>query len=60
MKTPVTITAIWLLRLGDHAEVRVEIDGEWYTAIREHVDGPFSWIAEGNGASKWPLANSTP
>ena len=45
----VPVTGIWLLRLGDHAIVRAEIDGKWVEVIREHVGGSFSHIVEPAG-----------
>jgi len=54
IETPVTITAVWLRRIGKDAQVLCEIDGEWRLAIVEGVDGNFSHIAEGNGAKHWP------
>lgn len=54
--TRVPITAVWLRRSGDTVEVLVEIEArEWRLAITEHIEGPFSHIAEGNGAKRWPL-----
>lgn len=52
-KTTVPMTAVWCRRDGDYVETLVEVDGEWKLAIREHLDGQFSHIAEGNGADKW-------
>jgi len=49
----VTITAVWLRRIGDHAEVLVEIDGQWRLVTRERFDGLFSHIAEARGAACW-------
>lgn len=47
------MTAVWSRRSGDYVETLVEVDSEWKVAIREHIDGPFSHIAEGNGAKNW-------
>lgn len=52
-KTVVRITAVWSRRSGDYVETLVEVDGEWKMAIREHIDAPFSHIAEGRGAENW-------
>lgn len=50
MENEVKISAVWLVGLGDHVEVRLEIEvGEgkrWFTAIRERKDSNFSHIAE--------------
>lgn len=55
IETPATMTAVWLVRTDNNsAEVRVEIGGRWYVAIRERLDNPFSHIAEGNGRGSWP------
>ena len=53
-KTTILVTAVWSRRSGDYVETLVEVDGEWRLAIREHIHGYFSHIAEGNGASNWP------
>lgn len=55
MKTPITVTAIWSRRIGETVETLAEVDGEWRIVCREYFDAPFSHIAEGNGADKWPL-----
>jgi hypothetical protein len=52
-------TAVWLRRIGDHAQVLLEIDGVWRRAIQEHAEGPYSHIAEGNGAADWPVDKVT-
>lgn len=41
--------ALWLIREGDYIYVRMEINKEWITLIREHYDGPFSHIIESLG-----------
>lgn len=46
------ITAIHLVRIGDHVFVKAEIDGRWVTVIKEHVDGAFSHIVEEGGMVK--------
>jgi len=46
MRDTVAISAVQLFRLGDHAIVRVEVDGEWREVISERIDGSFSHIAE--------------
>ena len=46
---PVSMTGIWLVREGEHCEVRVERGGKWITVIREFVDSPFSHIVEPAG-----------
>lgn len=59
MKTPITITAIWLRRIGDKAQVLVEGDCGWVLAIEEYADASFSHIAEGNAAYSWPMDQVT-
>lgn len=54
IETPITITALWLRRDGDHVVMLAEINGKWRLAAREYYDAPFSHIAEGNGAARWP------
>jgi hypothetical protein len=46
------ITAIHLVRIGDHVYVKAEIEGRWVTVIREHVDGSFSHIVEEGGMQR--------
>jgi hypothetical protein len=53
LKTEIIISAVWLRRSGDNAEVLVERDGKWYKAITELADNNYSHIAEGNGAYQW-------
>lgn len=48
-----TATAVWLRRSGDRVQLLVEIDGDWLVACEEHIDGPFSHIAEASGRSRW-------
>lgn len=43
------ITAVWLRKTGENAEVLVEIDGLWRQIIDEPVDGNFSHIVEEGG-----------
>lgn len=45
----VGISAIWLVRIGDHVEVRIEQGKKWTTVIRERADGSFSHIVEASG-----------
>mgnify|MGYP001606154370 CR=1 FL=1 len=49
----IPVTAVWLRRIGDHAQLLVEVRGKWKIAIREHIDGNFSHIAEALGEEKW-------
>jgi hypothetical protein len=49
----VVVSAVWLRRSGDYAIVSVEIDGIWREVVREHIEGPFSHIAEARGADRW-------
>lgn len=48
-QTPIAVEGIWLVREGDFALVRVQLDGKWIEIIKEHLDGPFSHICEPNG-----------
>jgi DnaJ-class molecular chaperone len=41
------VTAIWLVREGNYAVVKVEREGEWHEVCREYYDSPFSHIVEG-------------
>ena len=36
------VSAVWLRRIDDRAEVLVEIDGKWYEIIREFFDNNMS------------------
>jgi hypothetical protein len=50
------ITAIWLRRIGDKAQVLAEIDGKWRQVIEESLDGSFSHIAEVvDDGTRWPV-----
>ena len=51
----IQITAVWLRRIGDHAEVLVETMGEWRIVAREPIDSPFSHIAGVRGVNHWPI-----
>lgn len=55
MKTDITISAVWLRRIGDTVQVLVDGERGWVLAIEEYADANFSHIAEGNGAYRWPL-----
>lgn len=46
---PVAVSGIHLLRIGEHAIVKVEIDSQWIEVIRERYDGAFSHIVEPSG-----------
>jgi len=46
------ITAIHLVRIGDYAYVKAEIDGRFVTVIKEHADGSFSHIVEEGGMQR--------
>lgn len=59
-----TITGVWLRRIGDNVEVLIERfdkDGQlkWFKAITEHYEGAFSHIAEPAGAHHWPVDDVT-
>ena len=46
MPSVAAISGVWLRRIGDHAEVLVEVDGRWRLVITELTDGYYSHIAE--------------
>lgn len=48
-QSPVPVTGIHLVRLGDYVVVKAEIDGKWVEVIREYHDGSFSHIVEPAG-----------
>lgn len=48
-KEPVPITAVHLVRIGEHVIVNVEVGGQWVEIIREHHEGSFSHICEAGG-----------
>lgn len=48
-KEPVPVTAVHLVRIGDHVIVNVEVGGQWVEIIREHHEGSFSHICEAGG-----------
>ena len=49
MEHPISITAIWLRKIGDYTEVLFEKDEEWFLAIREPSESNFSHLLEANG-----------
>jgi hypothetical protein len=52
-KVAIPVTAIWLRRIGGHAEVLVETDDQWYMVIKEPINMSFSHIEEGSGRIYW-------
>jgi hypothetical protein len=52
---PVPVTAAWLHRTGNNAQLLLEIDGQWRLIAEENIDGPFSWIAEARGFADKPI-----
>lgn len=58
--TEIPITGIWLRRIGDKAQVLIEINGKWRLVVEEYCDASFSHIAEcvDNG-DRWPLDKLT-
>jgi hypothetical protein len=55
MNDPIPITGVWLRRIGDEAQVLVEIDGKWRMCVTEPLDGNFSHIVEPSGIIKSPV-----
>lgn len=54
-KRAIPVTAVWLRRIGKHAEVLVEVDGRgWVLAIREYAENNYGHIAEAVGVDSWP------
>jgi hypothetical protein len=51
--TTVTISGIWLRKIGDKIQVLAESKGKhgrhWFLVIEENIDGAFSHIAEPPG-----------
>ena len=45
----IEVSAVWLVKVGNKACVRVEVDGRFVDIIEEHEDGPFSHICEAGG-----------
>jgi len=58
-KETVSVSAIWLRRIGPQAQVLAEIAGQWRYIIRESADSSYSWIAEAREPSLWPLDDIT-
>lgn len=48
----VPVSALWLRRHGDNAEMLFEREGRWYLAASENIDGSFSHICEALGMEK--------
>lgn len=43
---------LWLTREGDFTDVRIEINKQWITLIRENYDGHFSHIIRSSGIKR--------
>lgn len=54
-KPPVEITGAWLRRIGDEAQMLLEIDGEWRLVCIEQIHGTFSHIVEQAGMRRAPV-----
>lgn len=50
----VEMDAVWLRRIGNRAEVLVQVDGDWRIAITEAADGSYSHCAQARGFGYWP------
>lgn len=48
-KDNITVSGVMLCRIGDHAIVKVEQNGQWVEVIREFLDSNFSHIVEPSG-----------
>jgi len=57
-KEPMPVTAVHLVRIGDHVIVNVEVGGQWVEIIREHHEGSFSHICEAGGIRARIAANA--
>ena len=44
-----TYHALMLVAEGEHAVIKIEVNGEWVVLIKERLDAPFSQIIEHNG-----------
>lgn len=44
--------ALWLVAEGEHAILKIEVNGEWITLIKERLDSPFSHIIEPLGIQR--------
>lgn len=57
--TTVSISGIWLRKIGDKVQVLVESKGKqgrhWFLVIEEQEDGAFSHIAEPSGILDAPV-----
>ncbi len=51
-ETTISVSGVWLRRVGDNAVVAVEIDGRWRDVIIERSEGNFSHIVEVSGIAK--------
>ena len=49
------VSAVWLRRIGDRAQVLVEMGGVWRVVIEEHADGSYSHIAEARSFADRPV-----
>lgn len=48
----IPVSAIHLVREGNYAVVKVEVDGRWTEVCREYFDGNFSHIVESGGINR--------
>lgn len=53
----IPISGVWLRHIGENMEVLVEVAGDWYLCISEHI-GPnetgITYIANAQGIRDWP------
>ena len=48
-QAPVAIRAVWIRRIGNYAELLVELSDGWHLCARDQFDGNFSHIVEPAG-----------
>jgi hypothetical protein len=51
----ISVSGIWLRKIGDQVEVLAEVDGSWLKVITEHQDGFFSHIVGPAGILTSPV-----
>jgi hypothetical protein len=56
MNDEIAVQGVWLRRIGDEAQVLVQIEGNWRLCAKEPMDGNFSHIVEPSGIVKAPVA----
>jgi hypothetical protein len=55
----VSVSGVWLRKIGSSVQVLVEVDGEWRLVAEELNDGNYSTIVEPSGVRSSPVDDKT-